>query len=413
MKQTTELMQREYAQHECTQQERMIFVRITYTLSIMVRAPLIAVCFLLITLTSFVHHSYGTLRVIDFTIYTDGTTHVFYQTEVDPLEPDVTIKLFGNAIDNFVARDENDLLLSSKIDTNSVVIETLGASKITIDYDTADLVTKNGKIWSFSIDAPFDYSVLLPKNTVIVGMNTYPLNMQIVDEQSLLSLPSGSAEINYIFGVLGTAQTATLAIEKAQTLIDQINTEKIETPLASAKLAEAVSAFEEGKFSSAEILANEAKNIAAQEQQTALSNPGSGSNSTLSSIGGTIVGIAATIGTVAGAVVTVALLLKRAKSAVKKTAELLLKDANYVPPDKETIFRLKPDLRQEDKDIVTFISESGGQVYESELRKKFLLPRTTTWRAVKRLEREGIVEIDKVDQQNRIRLRKTLEESEK
>jgi len=111
-------------------------------------------------------------------------------------------------------------------------------------------------------------------------------------------------------------------------------------------------------------------------------------------------------------VVTVALLIKRAKSAVKKTTEFLSKDANYVPPDKETIFRLKPELRQEDKDIVTFISENGGQVYESELRKKFLLPRTTTWRAVKRLEREGIVEIDKIDQQNRIRLRKTLEENQ-
>ena len=406
MKQTTELVQREYTQHECTQQERMIFVRITYTLSIMVRAPIIVVCFLLITLTSFVHNSYSALRVLDFTIYTDGTAHIFYQTEVDPLEPDITIKLFGNTIDNFVARDENDLLLESKIDTNSVVIETLGASKITIDYDTADLVTKNGKIWSFNIDVPFDYSVLLPKNTVIVGMNTYPLNMQIVDEQSLISLPSGSAEISYVFGVLGTAQTATLAIEKAQVLINQINKEKIETPMASAKLAEAATAFEEGKFSSAEILANEAKNIATQEQQTALSNSSS-TSSTLNSLSGTIVGVAATIGTVAGAVVTVTLLIKRAKSAVKKTAELLLRDTNYTPPDKEAIFRLKPDLRQEDKDIVTFISENGGKVFESELRKKFLLPRTTTWRAVKRLEREGIVEIDKIDQQNRIRLRKT------
>ncbi|MGQ0638197.1 MAG: helix-turn-helix transcriptional regulator [Nitrososphaerota archaeon] len=412
MEQIVQSVQREYTPLEYTQQERMIFVRITYTLSIMIRAPIIAICFLLIAMTSFVHHSYGVLRILDFTIYTDGTTHVFYQTEVDPLEPDVTIKLFGNTIDNFVARDENDFLLSSKIDTNSVVIETLGASTIKIDYDTADLVTKNGKIWSFNIDAPFDYSILLPKNTVIVGMNTYPLNMQIVDEQSLISLPSGAAEISYVFGVLGTAQTATLAIEKAQALINQINTERIETPMASTKLAEALAAFEEDRFSSAEILANEAKNIATQEQQTALSNLGSTSNNSLTSIGSTIVGVAATIGTVAGAVVTVALLLKRAKSAVKKTAELLSKDTNYVPPAKETIFRLKPDLRQEDKDIVTFISENGGQVYESELRKKFLLPRTTTWRAVKRLEREGIVEIDKVDQQNRIRLRKTLEENQ-
>ncbi len=94
-----------------------------------------------------------------------------------------------------------------------------------------------------------------------------------------------------------------------------------------------------------------------------------------------------------------------------KTIEFSRTD-NFVVPDKETIFRLKPELRQEDKDIVTFISENGGQVYESELRKKFLLPRTTTWRAVKRLEREGIVEIEKVDQQNLIKLRKMSEENQ-
>ena len=408
MEQRIELAQPEYAI-----QEGMLFVRITDILTIMARAPLIAICFVLVTLASLPQHTFGVSKVLDFTIYTDGTTHVFYETEVDPLQPDFTMKLYGTNIDNLVAQDENDLLLSSQIDGNNVIIETLGASQVKIEYDTADLVTKNGKIWSFSINAPSEYSVLLPKNTVIVGMNAFPLNMQVVDEQSLLSLPDGTAEINYVFGVLGTAQTATLAIEKTRDIIDKINAEEIKTPLASTKLEEAISAFNESKFSSAEILANEAKNIAAQEQETALSNHGTKSdNNFLTSISGTIVAAAATIGTVAGAVITISLFIKRAKSAIKKTVELLPTNEKIVTPDKETIFRLKPELRQEDKDIVTYISENGGQVYESELRKKFLLPRTTTWRAVKRLEREGIIEIEKIDQQNLIKRRKTLEENQ-
>src|SRR5574342_223338 len=409
MEQSIELLKPEYAI-----QEGMLFVRITDILTMMVKAPFLAVCFLLITLQSIPQYTFATSKVLDFTIDADGTTHVFYQSEIDPLQPDYTTKLFGTNIDNLVVQDENDLLLSSQIDKNKVVIETLGASQVKIEYDTADLVTKNGKIWSFSIDSPSDYSILLPKNTVIVGMDAFPLNMQVVDEQSLLSLPSGTAEINYVFGVLGTTQTATLAIEKTRDLIDKINGEEIKTPLASAKLEEAISAFNESKFSSAEILANEAKNIAIQEQQQALSNPGTKpNNDPLSFIGGTIVTTAATIGTVAGAVITISILIKRAKSAIKKTVNLLPTNKKIVTPDKETIFRLKPELRQDDKDIVAYISENGGQVYESELRKKFLLPRTTTWRAVKRLEREGVVEIEKVDQQNLIRIRKTLEEDKK
>ena len=77
--------------------------------------------------------------------------------------------------------------------------------------------------------------------------------------------------------------------------------------------------------------------------------------------------------------------------------------------EKEEPFNLEkvqamPDLREDDKEIITFIHENGGSVLESDLRKKFLLPRTTMWRAVKRLERHGLIEITKKDQQNLIKL---------
>ena len=54
----------------------------------------------------------------------------------------------------------------------------------------------------------------------------------------------------------------------------------------------------------------------------------------------------------------------------------------------------------------------GGEAKESELRKKFLQPRTTMWRAVKRLERNGIIEIKKKDQQNLVILKDELEEEQ-
>jgi len=398
MEQRTQLVQAEDASAE-----GMLFVRITYILSTMVNAPVVAVCFFLVAISSFAQYSFSSssTKVLDFTIYADGTTHVFYQANVDEQSPDTTVDLFGNTTDNFVAQDENGTLLSSKINTNSAIIQTLGASVVKIDYDTADLVTKSGKTWTFHVNSPTDFSLILPKNTVIIGMSTYPINMQIVDDQSLITLPSGSADISYVFGVLGTSQTATLAIEKAQDFINNINSEGIKTPMAAAKLADANSAFSQGKYSNAEVLANDAKNIASQEQQTTLSNPKPTSDNTPLLIGGGI----------AGAVVTAVVLIKRAKNSKPVKTIELSKNENLVVPNKETIFKLKPELRQEDKDIVTFISENGGQAYESELRKKFLLPRTTTWRAVKRLEREGIIEIEKVDQQNLIKLQKMSEEN--
>ena len=80
--------------------------------------------------------------------------------------------------------------------------------------------------------------------------------------------------------------------------------------------------------------------------------------------------------------------------------------------DIETIFNLRPEMREDDKEIIKFISANGGEALESDLRKKFLQPRTTMWRAVKRLERQGVIEISKKDLQNLVKLKKDLEEEE-
>jgi uncharacterized membrane protein len=65
----------------------------------------------------------------------------------------------------------------------------------------------------------------------------------------------------------------------------------------------------------------------------------------------------------------------------------------------------KPHLRPEDQAVLLYLAEKDGAAFESELRNKFLLPKTTVWRLVKRLEREGLIEITKAGGQNLIKLR--------
>ena len=383
-------------------QKGMIFVRIHLILTAVIKTPIIMACVFLFSLSTFVQCTMGSPKILDFTIYADGTTHVFYQTDVDSQSPESTLNLYGTSIENLVAQDENGTLLESNETENTTTVETLGSSTIKVDYDTQDLVSKNGKTWTFYVNSPIDYSILLPKNSVIVGMNVAPLNIQIADDQSLISLPSGSSEINYIIGVLGTNKTATVAIQHAQ---DFINTTAAsvggKTPnKAIAKLETAKSDFNQGKYSDAESLANAAKSLALQEQQitnNSVSNISSDNFPTYLLI--VVVGIVT-----AGA--TGLIIIKRTRSSNTVIPSDIIKNNNYVAADMETIYKLKPELRQDDKDIVAFISEKGGQVFESDLRKKFLMPRTTMWRAVKRLEREDIIEIEKIDQKNLIKLRK-------
>ena len=65
----------------------------------------------------------------------------------------------------------------------------------------------------------------------------------------------------------------------------------------------------------------------------------------------------------------------------------------------------KPHLRPEDQQVLKFLAEKEGAVFESEIRIQFQIPKTTVWRLVKRLEREELIEIRKAGGQNLIKLR--------
>ncbi len=71
----------------------------------------------------------------------------------------------------------------------------------------------------------------------------------------------------------------------------------------------------------------------------------------------------------------------------------------------ETIIRNCPDLKQEDREVLHFLAEKEGAVFEGEIRTRFLLPKTSVWRLVKRLERLELIEVIKIGGQNLLKLR--------
>ena len=336
-------LQQIVAQKNQSLEKGILFVRSTDILSAMVRLPIVVMGLVLVALCAPIQQSLASSRTLDFTIYSDGSTHIFYEMETNPFEPEFMVELFGQAIENVTIMDEEGFLLSYEINNNTALIETFGASHITIDYDTQDLVSKTGKIWEFSVDAPIEYSLLIPKDSVIVEMSNFPISMQVDNDQSYLILPEGLTNISYYF--------STLASTKPVQTIPEENTSDNSLVIYAVVIA--------------------------------------------------AVGIGALIA------------IKKSKSSKVTEPSTVFKKEEPVSQhlDSETIFQAKPELRDDDKEIINFLSANGGQAYESELRKKFLLPRTTMWRAVKRLERHGIVEIEKKDLQNIVKLKSKLEDN--
>ena len=336
-------LQQTVAQKHQSLEGEMLFVRNVDILSTMVRIPIVVIGLMLVALSAPIQQSFASSRNLDFTIYQDGSTHVFYELDVDPLALEITVELFGEMIENITIIGEDGFLLSNEINHNLAVIETFGASRISIDYDTQDLVSKTGKIWAFSVDAPVQYSLLTPKDSVIIEMSNFPLSMQVDNEQSHLTFPPGQTNISYYISTLASAQSIQPITEDA-------------TDNSLILYAGIIAA----------------------------------------------VGIAAIIA------------IKKSRSSKAIEPSVTIQKEEQPKPqslDPEAIFKIKRDLREDDKEIINFISANGGQAYESELRKKFLQPRTTMWRAVKRLERQGIIEIEKKDLQNIVKLKSKLEDS--
>jgi hypothetical protein len=331
---------------ESLREDGMLFVRTECILDTMVKIPLLVASMIIVAAVMPIQSSFSSPRVLDLIIYPDGSTHVSADIDVDPLVTDYELKLFGNTIDNFVVVGESGFLLTTDVIGDSALIETFGSSVITVEYDIHDLVSKQGRVWTFSLDAPSDFTLLLPKNSAIVGMTNLPINMEIINDQNQLTLSAGDTEIDYLFS------TTALIPDSIDSTI----------PISNFDYISYV-------------------------------------------IGGIVVVI----------VIVIGVIVIRAKQKIVKPIQV--QDTTQTKQktetiDAETIFKLKPDLREDDKEIVKFISNNGGQALESDLRKKFLQPRTTMWRAVKRLERNGVIEIEKKDLQNLVKLRKNMEEEE-
>ena len=328
---------------EFLREDGMLFVRTDGILETMVKAPLIIAGLMVVALMVPIQTSFGSTRMLDLTLYSDGSAHISSQLEVDPLDPDYEVSLFGSSIDNFVVVGENGFLLSSEIIDDKAMIDTFGSSSISIDYDIHDLISKEGRVWTFTLDSSTDYSLLMPPNSIIVGMDALPSNMDLINDQTKLDLSSGLSEINYIFG--STQPPITISEQPSNDI------------------------------------------------------------STIALVGVPVV----------AAIAGVAIMIKRKQtksSSIIQTEVISKSQIKTDTTDTENIFNLRPDMREDDKEIIKFISANGGEALESDLRKKFLQPRTTMWRAVKRLEREGVIEISKKDLQNLVKLKKDLEEEE-
>ena len=410
---------------------------------------------ILLAMTLIIPHVFAatyTISTLTLSVDPDGYTNLEYKITTDPTTANITLPLIGRNYTSILITDQNNAPLDYQIQGGVVTISSIGSS-VDVSYSTQSLTSKRGDIWEINVTAPVSFNVVLPQGATLVSINQIPLEMSIVNQRQSLLLPDGGNEITYVLGIVGTKDHSLLVITDAEAAINEAKSTGLVVRSADILLANAKNDYNAGKYASAEDWAGQAKN--AVTAITALASNADEMIKTATnsidkaSLDGRTNGLdlansllaqaktAYTAGNYTQASATAAQSIGIADSAAKPMNEILpylgglvvivavviaaillrrrsIRNApvesqvNTHKIDIDSINRRFPDLRDEDKQVIKFLADSGGEAYADEIREKFDLPKTSAWRLIRRLLSLGIVGERKVAARSLVYIEKSF-----
>lgn len=158
---------------------------------------LLAVLLLIQAFTSAAAQAPYSPLALELTLYGDGTVNVKYEVSVEPTAR-VTVPLFGGSFEDPLVVNENNLLLDHSVQGSMLTVDTVGSTRATITYSTATLASRQGAVWTLSLHAPTNVTILLPVSAEILSVNAVPLETgRSASGETLLIMPQGSLEVSY------------------------------------------------------------------------------------------------------------------------------------------------------------------------------------------------------------------------
>jgi uncharacterized membrane protein len=138
-----------------------------------------------------------TSQVTQVKVYNDGLAHITQTLTIDELKPDVTVSLISASVENFIVLDTNKLAVDYELTDSILKVFSLGATQITIEYDTTSITNKQAEVWTLILNNPYNLTVFLPNNSTIVYLNQVPTVIDTSTNQLSLVLPPNHWEISY------------------------------------------------------------------------------------------------------------------------------------------------------------------------------------------------------------------------
>ncbi len=342
----------------------------------------------------------------DLQVYRDGLVHVTQTLTVNETLPAVTLPLFGSSVDNFIVLDENQTVLDYDVEGIDLTVFTLGATSVSVQYDTHSLTLKHAEEWTFLVDAQYNLTVRLPQDSTIVDLNQVPASIDTNGNTITLSLFPSQWEISYVFPLTPPAQ-----FQISDLKVTPTDAEIGEEVTVSVKVVNI------GGKSGSYILLFTVNQTTADTRTVTLDKDASDtiefkiakqtSGTYIVEVAGQVSQFTVSEESSNGAASSTFPLEYFAAAAVAAILIVVILLFRRRGLNLEKVFKLNPQLNAEEKDVILFLAENEGKAFESQIRERFPdIPRTSLWRLVKRLEKLDILKVKKIGLENQVELKK-------
>ncbi len=138
-------------------------------------------------------------RSMTLTVYSDGYVLVTQSLSVDPRAASVEVPLIAPIVTDLVATDQNGSPLSYGFSqaSGNITVYTLGATGVTVSYDTNNLTSKQGAVWTISFVAKFNVTLVLPQFSTLGSVSGTPYSINETGMSPEMSLRPGAWKVTY------------------------------------------------------------------------------------------------------------------------------------------------------------------------------------------------------------------------
>lgn len=146
-------------------------------------------------------------KSLELGVYSDGYVFVTQVLTVDPRVVSIQVPLLSSVVSSLVATDQNGSPLSYGFSSHgtNITVYTLGASSVTLRYDTNNLTSKTGTVWTLTFASRYNSTVILPQFSTLVSVSGTPYSINETNMSPKVTLSPGAWKVTYGVTFVNTA----------------------------------------------------------------------------------------------------------------------------------------------------------------------------------------------------------------